>query len=44
MIVNGIGIGIVLRERMDGMDEEAMMKHFTCTSRTHEYRSDGHCM
>ena len=26
------------------MDEEAMMKHFTCTSRTHEYRSDGHCM
>ena len=27
----------------DGM-EEAMMKHFTCTSQTHEYRSDGHCM
>ena len=28
---------------MDGMDE-AMMKHFTCTSPTHEYKGDDHCM
>ena len=36
---NGKGKG----NGMDRMDE-AMMKHFTCTSQTHEYRSDGHCM
>ena len=28
---------------MDGMDE-AMMKHFTCTSPTHEYKGDDHCV
>ena len=28
---------------MDGMDE-AMIKHFTCTSPTHEYKGDDHCV